>query len=398
MTDGSKVLRGALLIAGTTIGAGMLGLPLVTAQAGFFPALFVTLLVWGLMLITGLLFMEATLWCKDGANVLTISETYLGFPGKIICGALFVFLYYSLMIAYFAAGGAIFHEFLGIIFPRSLPYRETLSIFTIVFSLIVFIGPKSIDRANVLLSMCMVAFWVVLVSIGVPSIEMEYLGRSNWTMAPLALPVFFSAFGFHNIIPSLSTYLKRDRKALKKAIVIGTTIPLGVYIVWQLLILGVVDEGVLLECVHSGLPVTYALGKASGSTLVAPLAQVFSFFAIVTSVLGVSFSLVDFLGDGLSMKRVGAHRLLLTLMVFVPPFVFSYAIPNIFTMALGIAGGFGEAILNGILPVALVFVGRYIKKEEPITKGIGSFHMLSILFFLSLLVFAIEAYLLSIHA
>ena len=109
MSNVSKVIRGGLLIAGTTIGAGMLGLPLVTAEAGFIPAVVVTVLVWALMLLTGLLYMEATLWCQDGANILSISEKYLGTFGKVICGVLFTFLYYSLMIAYFAAG--VHHSF-----------------------------------------------------------------------------------------------------------------------------------------------------------------------------------------------------------------------------------------------------------------------------------------------
>ncbi len=48
-------IGGILLVAGTTIGAGMLAIPLVTATAGFLPAFIITFFVWLFMLLTGLL-------------------------------------------------------------------------------------------------------------------------------------------------------------------------------------------------------------------------------------------------------------------------------------------------------------------------------------------------------
>jgi len=97
--------------------------------------------------------------------------------------------------------------------------------------------------------------------------------------------------------------------------------------------------------------------------LLTHIARFFAFFAIVTSVLGVSFSMVDFLGDGFKIvKRTGLKRIGLTLLTFFPPFLFAWINPHIFDTALGIAGGIGEALLNGILPVLLVWSGRYISK------------------------------------
>ena len=78
--------------------------------------------------------------------------------------------------------------------------------------------------------------------------------------------------------------------------------------------------------------------------------------------LGVSFSMVDFLGDGLSLKRKGWDRCILCLLTFVPPFIITSIDPSIFIVAIGVAGGFGEAFLNGILPAWLVWVGRYRRK------------------------------------
>ena len=74
----SKVVSGSLLIAGTTIGAGMLGIPLVTSQCGFVPAIIITVIVWAFMLATGLLLLRATLWMPNHSSFLSISRHFLG--------------------------------------------------------------------------------------------------------------------------------------------------------------------------------------------------------------------------------------------------------------------------------------------------------------------------------
>src|SRR5580658_748713 len=107
----NKTLSGTLLIAGTTIGAGMLGIPLLTAKAGFLPAVGITAAVWVFMLATGYLYLEATLWMHEGANVLSMSRRFLGRSGKWLAGGTYLFLYYCLMVAYYAAGAPIFISF-----------------------------------------------------------------------------------------------------------------------------------------------------------------------------------------------------------------------------------------------------------------------------------------------
>ena len=77
-----RVMSGTFLIAGTMIGAGMLGIPLVTGEAGFIPGMVITLAVWFFMYCTGLLFLEVTLWMPDGSNVLSISGKFFG-KGKL---------------------------------------------------------------------------------------------------------------------------------------------------------------------------------------------------------------------------------------------------------------------------------------------------------------------------
>lgn len=368
----SKVISGTTLIAGTSIGAGMLGIPLITSLAGFIPAFFITLLVWLFMLGTGLLLLEVTLWLPDGSNFLSISGYFLGHPGRIITGVMFGFLYYCLMVAYFAAGAPLLVDILYIFLGVHIPAFWGYVIFGVLFGSVVAISPKSIDRVNIVLTVAMCVAWVALVYIAGKEVQTDRLLHQKWPSVVVAIPILFSAFGYHNVIPSLCSYLKRDSGALRMSIILGTSIPMIVYVLWQWLIIGIFSETVLSKILTQGKPVTFALEAITHNHSIKILGQLFALFAIVTSTLGVAFSLVDFLGDGFKVSRKGFKRVVLTFFTFFPPLCFAMIYPAIFEEALSVAGGFGEAFLNGILPVALLWIGRYsyhIKGERPLPVG-----------------------------
>jgi tyrosine-specific transport protein len=378
MTDRSffsKVLSGSLLVAGTAIGAGMLGIPAVTAQAGFWPGLMITTVVWLFMVMTGLILLEVTFWMKERASFLSIAERFLGKKGKFVTGILFTFLYFAFMIAYFAAGVPLLSDFINALFPVHLHGFVSYLLFGTVFGLIVGIGPKSIDRANLILTIFMCFFWIVLIAIGSKYVTVNHLRTKSILAAWWATPVLFGAFGYHNIIPSLSTYFQHDKKVLRYSIWIGTFIPYLVYSFWQWLIIGAVGKTKILATVSLGLPITYALKAITHNPHVLVFGQIFAFLAIVTSTLGVAFSLVDFLADGLRKKPVGLLRWGLTAIIFVVPMAFAYLDPTIFEKALGLAGGYGEAFLNGLLPICVYAIGRYVMRLNGKTLNFKKFDL-----------------------
>jgi tyrosine-specific transport protein len=366
----SKVLSGTLLIAGTAIGAGMLGIPLLTAQAGLYPALLITGLVWIFMLATGLLVVEATLWMPPGANILTITGRLLGNKGRLLAGVLFLFLYYCLMTAYVAGGAPIFSAIFTGATGLSLPGMSTYILFALLFGLIVMRGVRSIDRMNLLLMIGMAASYAFLVGFGAQGVSMERFVFFDLPAAFTAAPVLFSAFGYHNVIPSLCTYLERDRKALRLSVCLGTTIALIVYVIWQWLVIGSVPLEAIAEAKAAGQPATVVLQAITANPWLGTFASGFGFLALVTSLLGVALSMVDFLADGL--RKYTTKRFVPTLLTFVPPLLIAIIDPTLFDRALGISGGFGEAFLNGLLPVLLVWAGRYKLKlggEEALGGG-----------------------------
>lgn len=357
-----KFFSGACLVAGTMIGAGMLGIPLVTSGSGLAGIFAATFGVWVFMLITGLLYLEATLAVKDGANVLSIAEHFLGKWGKWISGLFFIFLYFCLMVAYFDAGGELFAK--AIFSANSGAITSTHMIaFALIFFVIVGIGPKSINRVNMTISCAMIISFALLIGEGVPQLGLGSEVRSvSWNKALLSLPVLFAAYGFHNIIPSLSSYLKRDKKVLTWCIFTGSLMAFVVYFLWQWIVVSTVPMGEISSALSENISVTETFSKVHNLPFFALLGRFFALFAITTSLLGVSFSLVDFLGDGLGVgvsERKGLKRWGLCMITFFLPLVFVLKNPDVFISALGVAGGFGESFLNGLLPVALVFVMRY---------------------------------------
>jgi len=387
----NKTLSGTLLIAGTAIGAGMLGIPLLTAKAGFLPAMGITTAVWLFMLATGFLYLEATLWMHEGANVLSMSQRFLGKSGKLVSGAIFLFLYYCLMVAYYAAGSPIFSSLVEGALQVSLPGSWGYLIYGLVFGAIVAFGMKAVDRINYILTIAMFLSYAALIGIGTPLVSNERFVTQDWSKVVFAAPILFSAFGYHNIIPTLTNYFNRNTKVLRQSIFWGTLSALIVYLLWQWLIIGAVPASAIQAALDEGKPATAALQTLTGSPWIMQVAQFFAFFAIITSMLGVAFSMVDFLADGMKINaKQGWSRILLCLIVFMPPFLFSVLDPTVFVTAISFAGGFGEAFLNGLLPVALVWVGRYHRDLGGHEQLPGNKGMLALLFAFALAVMLLE--------
>lgn len=359
-----RLFHGILLVAGTSIGGGMLALPVLTSLGGFKPSLLIYASCWLFMMTTGLLFIEISSWMKEEANILTMAEKTLGKGGKLFAWILYLFLFYCLTLAYMVGSGNLFSEFAS---DRLTPSQGTL-LFLILFAPFVYLGTSVISRLNVYLMIGLAASYAMFVWLGVSNIQVENLQSQNWSLSVLALPVSFTAFAFQGIIPTLITYLKQDYKQARTAVIVGSFIPLIAYVIWQGLILGIVPaEG----------PYGLQMALSKGDNAIQPLkyfienpkiyvvGQSFAFFALVTSFFGVSLGLKDFLADGLRMEQTARNKIILCILIFTPPLIVSMFYPHLFLKALGLAGGIGCALLLGFLPVLMVWSGRYHKNLAP---------------------------------
>jgi tyrosine-specific transport protein len=101
---------------------------------------------------------------------------------------------------------------------------------------------------------------------------------------------------------------------------------------------------------------------------------------------------VDFLADGLKIQKDKSGKILLSSLVIILPLIFAIVYPKIFLLALSYAGSFGAVILFGILPVAMVWAGRYYKKTQAIRLLPGGKISLILLLFFALTIIGLQVY------
>lgn len=372
--DQGSVLGATLLVSGCCIGAGMLGLPVLSAMAGFQPSVLMFIISWLFMTCTGLLLLEVNLWFKDDVSIISMADRTLGFTGKVIAWLGFLFLFYCLMVAYVAGSGELFVDLFEQVTGIVAPAWVGSLLFTTILGYLLYTGVRAVDQFNRILMAGLIATYLGLIIVGSSHVQTQLLQHHDWTLSAFVLPVMIISFGFHNLVPSLTTYLHRDVRKLKLAFIVGSFIPLLMYLVWEWLILGLVPiegKGGFREALEQGQLATHALKSVSNASWVVGLAQYFAFFALVTSFVAVALSFVDFLADGLKIKKTPIGKIALCLLVLGPPFLFALIYPGAFLTALNFAGGIGAVILFGLLPAAMVWYGRYYREFEnkPLVPG-----------------------------
>lgn len=278
MNPFNRLLGGILMVSGTTIGAGMLALPIVTGFAGFWPSMALFVVYWLYMTFTALLMLEANLWMEEHTNLITMAKRTLGKGGKIISWIIYLFLLYTLTTAYLAGGGPIFLEAVESVTGWAPPAWLTPFPLLIIFGFFVYQGARSVDYVNRVLMAGLAVSYLLMVFFLTPHVEPSLLKHADWGYLWIAVSIVSTSFGFHIIIPTLTDYLHRDVKQLRKVLIIGSLIPLIVYVTWELLTLGIIPlQGAhgLSEGYRKGLDGATLLGNYLGNSDLGLLARFF---------------------------------------------------------------------------------------------------------------------------
>jgi tyrosine-specific transport protein len=382
----SREVGATLLVAGCSIGAGMLGVPVITGPTGFIPATVAFLLAWGFMLATGLLFVDLLLVSHvergERVHLMSLAHAAYGGLGRWSVTILFGFLFYCVLVAYMLGGGSITKDFISR-FGGTISEEFSIVLFTLLMGGVTLFGFGMVDRLNRALMVGLIFSYCLLLAIAFPLVEVEHLKRTSWSYMPACLPVMIIAFGYHNLVPTLVEYLDRKRNSIRRAILLGSCLPLLIYILWEIAILGAVhftttDEW--KESVSSGDIVTRVLRGAGSSSALVSVAQWFGFFALATSFLPVTASFIDFYRA--ANKKLSQSRAFC--LVLLPPLLFALFYPHFFLRALSAAGGYFAVLLFGLLPALLGL--RWATKQKPLRRKI---YLFSIILF-AVAVFGIE--------
>ncbi|EKO3565311.1 amino acid permease [Vibrio metschnikovii] len=386
----SKLLGSSLIIAGTTIGAGMLALPLASAGLGFSTALLIMLGLWALMAFTALLMVEIHQYSSQDATLHTLAKEILGTKGKWIATFAMLFLFYSLCAAYIAGGGGQFTQRISEFTGLTISAPTGTLLFTVIVAAVVTIGTATVDKVNRLLFAGKIIAMIMVLTFLAPNVTESYLLSMPLGQGLIiaSIPVIFTSFGFHGSIPAIVNYLDGHTPSLRKAIVIGSAIPLIIYILWQLATLGVVSQAELVQ--NSGLSALIGtLARSAHQSGLGSMIGIFADLALLTSFLGVSLGLFEFMGDTLRKKGAGVNRFVASVATFTPPLLFALFYPQGFIMALGYAA-IALAVLAIFLPIAMVVRVRSQASSSEYYQVIGGKPALMITGVIGLLIVAAQ--------
>lgn len=334
-------------------------MPVATGPGGFVPSMIIYLICWAFMLSTGLLLVEVSLWMPKDSSFISMADKILGPIGRHIFWVVYLFLFVTVMIAHAAGGGGVLLDITGWQIPQWL----AIVLYSTVLAPVVYLGAHSVDRLNMFLISGVVVCYVAFIFISAEHINFNLLSYSNWGKAWYALPVLFTAFTYQVIIPTLMTYMERNVQKVRLAILLGSSIPLVIYLVWEFLIMGIIPAEGSNGLIEAGKQGQNAIGPLKELVpQVFRIGKYFAFFALTTSFIPLALSFFDFLADGLKWQKKGMKRAVLCAIVFGAPMVIAIAYPDIFLVALGYAGGISCAFLFGLMPPVLAWVGRYIKR------------------------------------
>ncbi|PSW18382.1 amino acid permease [Photobacterium sanctipauli] len=360
----NKTFGSMLIIAGTTIGAGMLALPLASAGLGFTTATLVMFAIWLLMTYTALLMLEVHQYAETTATLNSLANQLLGRKGQLLASFAVAFLMYSLCAAYIAGGGDQLNDKLNFWMGIEVSAQTSAVLFTVIIASVVAIGTHSVDIVNRVLFTLKIIALVVMLGLLAPNVEGGHLVNMPIENGLIisALPVVFTSFGFHGSIPSVVRYIGMDIRSLRKVMIFGSSLPLIIYVFWQIASQGVLSQADLLASSTLGAFIG-TLSDMLHNPMVSQSVSIFADLALATSFLGVSLGLFDFISDSFKRDSHKHGRLHTALITFVPPLGFALFYPQGFIMALGFAA-IALVILAIFLPVAMVVAQRKQRQIE----------------------------------
>ena len=343
-----SLFGGAMIIAGTVIGAGMLANPTATSGVWFAGSLIVLLYTWFSMLSSGLMILEVNTHYPHGASFDTMVKDLLGPIWNVINGVAVAFVLYLLTYAYIFVGGDLTAKGLGSTFGIKIPLTVGQLFFFGILAFCVWASARLVDRFTSVLIGGMVLTFIWATGGLIADAKLPVLfdtqapaGTSYWIYAATALPVCLASFGFHGNVSSLLKYFKGDAPRVAKSLWAGTLVALVIYVLWQIAIQGNLPRNEFAPVIAADGQVSVLIETLSKFVQTGSMAAILSFFsymAIATSFLGVTLGLFDYIADIFKWDDGFAGRTKTAAVTFLPPLVSCLLFPTGFVTAIGYVG------------------------------------------------------------
>lgn len=334
-----KFWAATFTLAGTMIGAGILGLPYVFSKSGFLIGLGWLLFLGGILIFVQLCLGEVILRTKGKHQLAGLAKKYLGNWGKNLMFFAMVFGIYSALLAYLIGEGQSFSK----LFTGGFDYAIYFGIgFWVIMTLLLRKGIKGLKKVETW--GVLIIIFIILLMLGwyFPQIEMSNVSYTNFSFVFLPFGiVLFALLGFSSL-PELEMEIRGDEKNMKKAIITGSLISIILYIIFSFIFVGVLGKSVTEVA-------TLSLGN---------FVTVLGIFTMLTSYFVLSFALKDMFDFDLKTSKS-----INFLFVSICPLIL-YIFISIFSLLSFVKIlGLGGVVGGGLTGILILLMNKKAKKQ-----------------------------------
>ena len=346
------------VVAGTTIGAGMLALPMSVASLGLLGGSLLLVALWAVMYFAALVALDLNIHIGFGISIAKLADQYLGKSAGLVGAAALILMLNALLVAYTSGAASLIHTITETYAGISLSQPVIVAIFTIAMAALVCIDMKILDIGNRIFFAVMMFVFLGMMAVLSPKVQITQpmLGIQESGLSPwlIAVPLFFTSFGFHGSIPSLINYCENQPQVIKRAFFWGSFIPLIVYLVWiagGLSIVYTFDHAVFTQLVNNQADLgtfILSLNQAIDTSWLQSFSWVFSLLAIITSFLGVAIGLFDYYREQITKVNPSQKRFVAGILALGIPLLVTLIAEKTFVHVLGVAGVFLSILAVGL--------------------------------------------------
>ncbi|MFH1211273.1 MAG: aromatic amino acid transport family protein [archaeon] len=343
--------RAIAILLGTIIGAGILGIPYVIYQAGFWTGILMIIALGIALLMLHLYLGEISLRTKKIHELTGYAEKYLGPWGMRVMFITMLIGSYGALTAYLIGVGATLKAVLG-----GTEIMYTIICF-VLLSAIVYTGLKAVGKWELYLQGI-----ILFIVLGITAYAFIFINPENLTgfsATSIFIPygaIFFAMIGT-TAIPEVRETLRKKPELMKKTILIGTIVPIIIYAIFTLVVVGVVGNGFNFLTANERIA-TVALGEVLGKSMNI-LANLFATFTMATSFLTIGLALTWVYRYDYKIKKHTAWALTIFL-----PLILALSGLTTFIKTIGIVGAVAGGI-EGILIVMMHKKAKHLGDRKP---------------------------------
>jgi tyrosine-specific transport protein len=197
------------LIAGMSIGASELGLPVVLRFSGYLPAVVGMFAMYICMLASGIL-LSRLFMAERERDLPALFHKYLGKGGALLFNTSYFALAFCLLVAYWSGLHGILRN-LNVGLPA-----------TIMIGILVYYGLRSnlkfLCGTNFALTIGLIISFILIVVASLRGKGLSLLSSTCWSQLPKSLPIILCSYGYHQVIPMVCEQLGHDARSINRAL------------------------------------------------------------------------------------------------------------------------------------------------------------------------------------